>query len=238
MDGMLRRRLLSYVAGAAISLSTGGVARARSQLEEIPGPIMADLLGDVAGEEWHSKELVSLLEVMAEDNRVEVRRRTAELLKGLIFKAPPMDLEPLMSKLTRDRDPVVRKDMAESLVAWMARVDGLTRTRLVSEWTLGDGLGSADVGGGVGSRAECRGSGLCLGASQYRHQRGGSGNSCTSSREALQPQPRALQQHPSASVLGRPPLGQEGCPRCSGRSVPRRLTERELNAIGEEDTDR
>ena len=67
MDLSLKRKLLAYMASAALVVGSGSVAPARAQLIEIPEQIVDDLLEDIADDDWPEQDLVRLVELLAED---------------------------------------------------------------------------------------------------------------------------------------------------------------------------
>jgi hypothetical protein len=79
MDTLLRHKLLAYLGGAAITMSSGAVLNRSAELASIPEPIMSDLLMDVHGDGWQPQDLTRLTELLADDPRRQVRRRAAEI---------------------------------------------------------------------------------------------------------------------------------------------------------------
>ncbi|MBN2496904.1 MAG: HEAT repeat domain-containing protein [Deltaproteobacteria bacterium] len=138
MDATLRHKLLAYLGGAAIAMSSGPAAGAGSELARVPETIIADLLGEVDEECWGAQDLASLAGVLAEDPRRRVRRRAAELLGRADLDISAVELEPLLERLGQDEDPAVRRTLARTVARWLGRQTGLERARAVLEWALSD----------------------------------------------------------------------------------------------------
>lgn len=136
MDSFLRHKLLAYLAGAAIALSSGSIANAGPDLTVIPEPIMVELLDDVVDEDWRTKDLIKLAEVLTDDPRRQVRCRTADFFARTKDAFSGHDLEPFFRKLAQDQDPMVRSSAARGIGDWLARLDEFERDRVVLEWAL------------------------------------------------------------------------------------------------------
>ncbi len=133
MDGTLRHKLLTYLAGAALAMSSGPAA-ATTALAEIPTPVIDDLLDDVEQEGWGAADLTDLANLLAEDPRKVIRRRVAELLASSHADLSASELEFVMRKLARDRDPMVRCSLARSVATWLEALGGFERADLVLDW--------------------------------------------------------------------------------------------------------
>jgi HEAT repeat protein len=136
MDSGLRQKLLAYLTGAAVAFGSGGVARAREVLSDIPVPIIDELVEEVEQEGWRERDLIRLTQVLANDPRDSVRRRAVELLGTFDPEAASSSLEELLIDLSQDRCELVRATCAQTLVFWLHRLGGLSRVKLIAEWTL------------------------------------------------------------------------------------------------------
>jgi hypothetical protein len=138
MDAVLRHKLLAYLGGAAIAFSSGSAEAARSDLAMIPEPIMEEFLEDVDNDEWRPADFFSLAELLAGDPRSKIRYLIAELFTRIRSDLLNGDLEPVLAKLAKDKDPLVQSTLTRSITSWLSHLDELDRARVVLEWALSD----------------------------------------------------------------------------------------------------
>jgi len=138
MDTMLRHKLLGYLGGLAIAFSSGSVEAARSDLAMIPDPIMEELLDDLNNDDWRPNDFVRLAKLLADDPRSKVRYLTAELFTKLKAEFLNSELEPVLAKLARDKDPLVQSTLTPSITGWLSHLNELDRGKVVLEWSLSD----------------------------------------------------------------------------------------------------
>lgn len=136
MDAGFRNKLLAYLAGAAVALGAEGIANAQVVLQDIPGPVIEDLLTDVEADDWEEQDLLKLVELLSKDPRASVRRQAAELLSTVDPEAVPESVEELLEDLVQDRSELVRGACSSTLASWLGKVGGLARIKTIAEWTL------------------------------------------------------------------------------------------------------
>jgi HEAT repeat protein len=136
MDSTLKHKLFTYLAGAAIAFGSGAVTSAKTGLEEIPEPVIIDLLTEVEEDVWRENDLVRLTELLAEDPRDQVRRRAAEFLKSIGGTESWGRIEPILLKLAADPDAAVRASVTETMAHFLSALNEITRARLVLEWSV------------------------------------------------------------------------------------------------------
>jgi len=134
MNTTLRHKLLAYLAGAALVVPSASATAGQSDLSMIPEPIMVELLGEMDNEAWSSDDIRSLLELLAEDPRKQVRRSTVELLDHIRNGRAWSDFEPVLEKLARDESPEVKGALATTVANWLSLADHFTASRVVLEW--------------------------------------------------------------------------------------------------------
>lgn len=138
MDITLRHKLLTYLAGASIAMSSGSATGAQIGISEIPMPIMEELIDEVEDEGWRDQDLLDLAKLLAEDPRKEIRRRTAELLSGSQADLSSSEVESILLKLAQDKDPLVRSTLARGVSDWLSGLSGFERNSFVLEWSMSD----------------------------------------------------------------------------------------------------
>jgi hypothetical protein len=133
-----RNKLFAYLAGAALSLSsgTGRAGIVPAELAAVPESLLDEILDEAEGNTWRGEDKMVLLTVLSEDSRPQVRMRVTEVLTSDKHQTAFSDLEPILLKLAKDKAPEVRCAAARALSSELQRTDVLTRTRVVSEWTL------------------------------------------------------------------------------------------------------
>ena len=146
MNIQTRKRLFAYLAGAAFTVSAGADApvRSRDETATVPESLLDEIFDEVEGSGWKDEDRLVLLSVLAGDARSHVRMRVAELLRigrGWSFG----DLEPVLLSLAKDTASEVRSAVSRTVAAALVESDGLTRTRVASEWALSDAWAVRDT---------------------------------------------------------------------------------------------
>jgi HEAT repeat protein len=135
-----RNRLFAYLAGAALSLSSGAVRAAvvPDELAALPGSVLEDILDEADGDTWKSEDKMVLMSVLSRDKRPDIRMRVSEMLISEGASIPFSKVEPILLNLADDSTPKVRFAAAKALANTLAHVDPSTRIRTVSEWSSSD----------------------------------------------------------------------------------------------------
>ncbi len=147
MNMQTRNKLFAYLAGAALSVSAGGdiVTNVQGGLAAVPETLLDEILDEAEGTAWKDEDRLVLLSVLAEDKRPHVRMRVSELLEPPDHGFSFASLEPILFRLASDEAAAVRGAVAGTLAAELSRSDTLTRTRVVSEWTLSNSTAVRDT---------------------------------------------------------------------------------------------
>lgn len=109
MNPIIRRKIVSYMASAAIGLGVGVPVEASCEAAGEQTALVDDFMLDLEEDGFGDTE---------ED-------RDSERLAERFF-----------ARLANDRSDPVRVAATEDLVVWLASVDGVTRVRVVSDWAL------------------------------------------------------------------------------------------------------
>ena len=128
---------MCYLAGVAMTLGPSGAGAAEPlDLSEIPESVLNGFLDDVDGEFWQVGDVVELAAVLSDDSRRSVKRRVAKLLSHVQRNDPPARTEAVFLHLAREGEPSVRRIVAENLSTWLRECDEMTRTNVISTWSL------------------------------------------------------------------------------------------------------
>ena len=83
MNVQVRNRLLTYLAGATISVSSSEMGAAQTELAGVPAELLGAIVDEAQGEEWKPKDRLAILSLLAEDRRRQIRVRVLEALDAL-----------------------------------------------------------------------------------------------------------------------------------------------------------
>ena len=136
MDTTLRRKLLTYLGGAAIALSPNTIDQTNSTVSLIPDRVMEEFLDDVNDENWKSKDLIKLVQLLVDSPSAQIRCHAASLLSKVELDLEHREIKSIMSRLARDEEPSVRETLAESVAARIGKLSELDRMQIILDWSL------------------------------------------------------------------------------------------------------
>lgn len=134
------KRLLAYLAGATIGVSSGAASAAQIGLVEIPEEILGAILDDVESDGWDTEDRMAVLSRLSADARPHVRRRVLNLLAQIGVSEPWEHIEQILDRLATNVTSADEAAVVRTLTELLSDTGGITRTRVASEWALDPAL--------------------------------------------------------------------------------------------------
>lgn len=134
MQFLLRQAILKRLAALSIA-AAAGLTNPSAALLRFPSEILTQVVEDAADLEWMGEDRRRLLDLLACDQRVSVRRRVAEVTGSLAAGHSDGMLE-ILKRLARDESVRVRAAAGQGLAAVLANVAPVERVQIVCEWAL------------------------------------------------------------------------------------------------------
>ncbi len=138
MNMFVRNKLLAYLAGATLSVSSGAAGAVPIDLTGVPSDMLDDLLTEAEGDDWNPADRLSMFSILAEDSRRRIRLHVSKALTPTARSENWDALEPVLLKLAGDPLPEVRNAVATATAHALWLSDRLVRTRVIAEWALSD----------------------------------------------------------------------------------------------------
>ncbi|MCA9607029.1 MAG: HEAT repeat domain-containing protein [Myxococcales bacterium] len=136
MRVFLQQSVLRHL--GAIAVAGGiGLASPGASLLEIPTELVVEVVEETEEPGWQNEDRQRLLALVAEDQRVVVRARVAEVA-GALGHETPDEAEGLLARLAGDASPRVRRSVSRGLESLLAHTDPMFRAGLVARWSTAE----------------------------------------------------------------------------------------------------
>ena len=133
-----KKRLLTYLAGATISASAGGVEALQNSVDDVPLELLGDVLDDATADTWESEDRLQLLSALVSVDREEIHRRVLDLFASEGTRIPWDSLEDTLGELVDHGSPKVCEAVGRTIATALKEAGGITRTQAVTNWALSE----------------------------------------------------------------------------------------------------